>query len=58
MVDFNNFSLKSNNPGENNQGMELQYRVADGINISIPAEKVASAAFGAMMNIAEQKFNE
>lgn len=31
--DLNKFSLVNNNP---DQGIELQYRVAEGININIP----------------------
>ena len=63
-IDINKFSIKNNNgssdeeSNNNNRGMELQYKIADGIAFTIPAEKMAQAAMGAFMNVAEKKFNE
>lgn len=41
MFDFNKLSIRNDNPSgreEESKGLELQYKVADGFNINIPAE--------------------
>lgn len=54
-MDFNKFSIKNgnDNPNGENNGIELQYNLGYGMNVNIPAQKIASAAAGAIYNLAE-----
>ena len=58
LVDLNKFQVKSSDPENPDQGIELQYNIAQGVNISIPVQKMAEVALGNARNAAERKMNE
>jgi hypothetical protein len=45
----------SDNP---DSGIELQYNIAQGVNISIPVQKIAEVALSNAKNAAERRMNE
>lgn len=65
-MDFNRFQLSTGANNNNydsygeemkepDKGVELKYKVAEGLEFSIPVQQIGTAAVGALFNIAKSK---